>query len=124
KLHREPLKELPAETVRKDREYWIRFTDAALGKWLNPETTVQVVCEFATEVFASKQLGAFKGDPKFVRNDYACKAFSKLRSSQAGIYAWRVNTSASAEDKQRMGSEAEFAFRQAFALCPDSPDTV
>ena len=32
----------------------------------------------------------FKGDRKFVRDDDAQKAFSKLRSSIAGMYAWRL----------------------------------
>jgi len=122
KLHRQPLKELPAETARKNREYWMRFTDGALGAWLKPETPIEVVCEFASKVFGRKELAAFKGDPKFVRNEYACKMFSKLRSSQGGAYAWRVNNSASSEDKQRMRKEAEFAFRQAFALGPNNPE--
>jgi tetratricopeptide repeat protein len=122
KLHREPLKELPAETVRKDRDYWMRFTDSALGAWLKPETPVDVVCDFAIQVFGRKELAAFKGDPKFVRNEYACKMFSKLRSSQGGVYAWRINHSASSEDKQRMSKEAEFALRQAFALDPNNTE--
>ena len=124
KLHRQPLKELPPETVRNNREYWTRFTDDALGKWLQTDTPVQVVCEFASQVFASKELASFKGDPKFVRNDHVCKIFAKLRSSQAGVYMWRIHNSASSQEKQRMGKEADFALRQAFALCPQSPETV
>jgi len=118
KVHRQPLKELSAETARKDREYWMRFTDGALGEWLKPETPVQAVCDFARDVFGSKDLVAFKGDPKFVHNDYACRTFSKLRSSHASLYSGRFNKSASSEDKERMAKEADFAFRQAFALCP------
>jgi tetratricopeptide (TPR) repeat protein len=83
----------------------------------------------------------FKGDPRFVRDDQAQKSFSKLRSSiGASIYAWRANDIAqklmnpqgrSPQElqqlqivHQRMIKEADFAFRQAFAFCPYSPEAV
>ena len=61
--------------------------------------------------------------------------FSKLRSSIAGVYAWRVGAlkavPSSAEslakagaERQRMTDAADLAFRQAFALCPYSPEAV
>jgi thioredoxin-like negative regulator of GroEL len=50
--------------------------------------------------------------------------FSKLRASIAGLYAWRVSHAADAEDKERMAHEADFAFHQAWALCPYSPEAV
>jgi hypothetical protein len=124
KITRTPLKELPKDAVQKDQEYWKRFTDGALGKWLSPTTSVDQVCDFATTVFENKEAGDYGSDEKFVRNDYACKTFSKLRSSMAGVYAWRAKHSASPEEKQRMGTAADFAFRQAFALCPYSPEAV
>jgi hypothetical protein len=124
KINRQPLAALPEEVVRKDREYWIHFSDQALGKWLTPETSMEKVCEFATVVFETREMGEFKGDLKFVRNASACKTYSKLRSSIGGVYAWRANNSASVEDKRRMAKEADFAFRQAFALCPYSPEAV
>ena len=66
----------------------------------------------------------FKGDRKFARDDNAQKAFSKLRSSIGGVYAWRVNNSKSPAEQQRMIKEAEFTFKQAFAYCPFSPEAV
>ncbi len=124
KLNRKPSAELPADAVRKDREFWTRFTGKALGKWLDAETPVDKICEFATTVFLDKELGEFKGDRAFVENPSACKTYSKLRSSIAGVYAWRAKNSASADEKKRMAREADFAFRQAFALCPYSPEAV
>ena len=60
--------------------------------------------------------------------------FSKFRSSIAGVYAWRVGNQVNAEGEigkaenrakeQRMLKEADFAFRQAFAICPRSPEAV
>ena len=82
------------------------------------------MCEFATTIFEHKELGEFKSDPKFVQNANACKTYSKLRSSLGGIYAWRAKNSKSADEKQRMTKEADFAFRQSFALCPYSPEAV
>jgi hypothetical protein len=53
-----------------------------------------------------------------VENASACKTCSKLRSSIAGVYAWRAKNSASAEERKRLVKAADFAFRQAFAMCP------
>jgi hypothetical protein len=80
------------------------------------------VCEFAETVFERKEPG--DSDARFVRNSNSCKTFSKLRSSMGGVYAWRWRNTKSAEEKQRVAKEADFAFRQAFALCPYSPEVV
>ena len=40
------------------------------------------------------------------------------------MYAWRAANGKNSEKKRRMANEADFAFRQAFALCPWSKDTV
>ena len=124
KIEREPLAALPEKSLQDDRKYWTRFTDGAVGKWLTPETSVETVCKFAMTVFERKEAGQFRSDPKFVQNDYACKTFSKLRSSIAGVYAWRIKNTTSGAQKKRMTKEADFAFRQAFALCPYSPEAV
>jgi hypothetical protein len=50
--------------------------------------------------------------------------FSKLRSSLAGLYAWRLKQATDASEKERLAREADFAFRQAWALCPYSPEAV
>src|SRR5687768_9892586 len=52
------------------------------------------------------------------------KAFSKLRSSIAGVYNWRIANSKNHVEQQRMLREAEFAFKQAYAFCPYSPEAV
>lgn len=124
KINRKPLAEISIETIQKDRDYWTRLVDRALGQWLTPQTPVKDVCDFATEVFLSKDYGKFQADPRFVRNAYACKTFSKLRSSLAGVYTWRWKETKSAAEKARMAKEADFAFKQAFALCPYSPEAV
>ncbi|MGO9246649.1 MAG: protein O-mannosyl-transferase family [Verrucomicrobiia bacterium] len=50
-------------------------------------------------------------DPRFQRDEVAQRTFSKLRSTVGGLYAFRL-----------IFPEAEYAFRQAIALCPESPD--
>lgn len=71
-----------------------------------------------------KDLSGFDGDPQFVQNECWCKGFSKLRSSIGGLYAWRAHHAADAGEKKRMNEAADFAFRQAWALCPYSLQTV
>jgi hypothetical protein len=110
--------------VEKDHNYWKSLTDKALGKWLTPTTSVEVVCDFAERVFERKEAEPFRPDEKFVRNSSACKTYSKLRSSIAGVYAWRAKNATSPDEKQRMATAADLAFRQAFALCPYSPEAV
>jgi hypothetical protein len=124
KLNREPLPELSEAVVRADRDYWRRYTGQLIGDWMTEDTSVQEVCEFAERVCLRKELGVFRGDPAFLRNDAAQKAFSKLRSAIAGVYIWRAKQAKTAEEKARMGKEADFAFQQALVLCPYSPEAV
>jgi predicted Zn-dependent protease len=48
-------------------------------------------------------------DPRFRRDDEAQRHFAKLRTAIGGLYAYR-----------KLPQEAEYAYRQALALCPDS----
>ena len=95
-----------------------------IGDWLKPETSVAEVAAFATKTFGQHDFSGFKGDPEFITNAYSHKMFSKLRSSIAGLYAWRVDHGTVGSEKERLASEADFAFRQAWALCPYSPEAV
>jgi len=83
------------------------------------------------KVYLRHDFSGFKGDRKFVRDDQAQKAFSKLRSSIGGIYAWRMSGQCppefrpkTNEEFERVRKEADFTFRQAFAFCPYSPEAV
>ena len=131
KINRQPLAQLPAETLAQDREYWRKVVAGMLGDWLDQEAPVSEVAAFVDRVYVHRNLTGFTGDPRFLQNDYAGKIFSKLRSSIAGLYAWRLNGNAPPEyrpkskaDRQALLNEADLAFRQAFALCPYSPEAL
>ena len=124
KLDRQPLPELSDEILQRDRDYWTKLTVPMIGDWLKPDTSVQEVTAFAEKVFANHDFSGFTGDPQFVRNDYSCKMFSKERSSIAGLYAWRARQTKDAAERKRMNAAADFAFRQAWVLCPYSMETV
>jgi hypothetical protein len=124
KISREPLTKLSEETLQGDRAYWQALMAKMLGHWLAEDTTVPTVTEFVEKVYARKNLQGFGGDPRFIRNQHPQKLFAKFRSSIAGVYAWRIGKAGSPEEEQRMIREADFAFRQAFALCPYSPEAV
>ena len=115
---------LSDEVVKKDREFWIRQQTQMIGGWLTPDTPVKDVCAFARKTFGGKDFSGFEGDRRFVEQSYAHKLYSKLRSSIAGIYNYRIANSKSPEEQKRMMAEADFAFRQALALCPYSPEAV
>ena len=131
KINRQPLPQLPEETLVQDREYWRKLVAAMLGDWLTEKTPLPEVAAFVDRVYVHDNLEGFTGDPRFVQNDYAKRIFSKLRSSIGGLYAWRLNAGTPAEyqpksdaDRQDLKKEADFAFKQAFALCPYSPEAV
>lgn len=124
KINRQPLVFLPEAAVSQDREYWIKQVAPLIGDWLNPGTSVEEVAAFAEKVYLRQDLSGFKGDPRFVQNAAAAKMDSKLRSSLGDLYAWRGQHAADAAEKERMNQAADFAFRQAFALCPYSSEVV
>jgi hypothetical protein len=124
KINRQPLADLSDEIVQNDTDYWIKYVTPMIGGWLDKDTPVKEVAAFAEKIYVKKDLGGFTGDPQFIQNEYSCKMFSKLRSAIASLYAWRAQHATSAAEKKRMNDAADFAFRQAFALCPYSPEAV
>ncbi len=127
KINRDPLPTLPQETMDKDHAFWSDFSRRAIGNWITYDTTVKEVCDWAEAVYVRHDLSHFTGDPRFIRDIDTQKVFGKSRSSIAeSIYHWRSRpeNSRSATERPRLDREAEFAFKQAFAYCPSSPDTL
>ena len=135
KINREKLPTLSEEVITRDHEFWSAYSDRLIGNWINYDTPIQEIVNFVEKVYLRRDFNGFKGDRKFVRDDQAQKAFSKLRSSIAGVYAWRLGLSGGAPtpseflarpgaDRDRILREADFAFKQAFAFCPYSPEAV
>lgn len=124
RLNPSPLLALSAETVRKNNEYWRQFAGELVGGWLNEKTSVKEVCEFAEKAFRQKKTSGFRSDPAFLDDREAQECFSKLRGSIGGLYVWRAKRAKDDDERARMNRAAEFAYRQAFALCPRSSDAV
>jgi hypothetical protein len=124
KLNREPLPALTTATLDADHAFWAKRCESMLGDWLKPETSVSNVCDIVDQVYGRKNWLHFTGDTGFVTNDFATQAFSKLRSASGDLYQWRLASGADAGDKARLRAETDYAFRQAFALCPSSPEAV
>jgi beta-lactamase regulating signal transducer with metallopeptidase domain len=124
KINRQPLPSLSDATVQADHDYWSRYLQPMFGDWLQEDTSVADVTAFVEKVYLNHDLTGFTGDPAWVQDTWAQKAFSKLRSSIAGVYAWRVSNSKSPEENEQMTKAADFAFRQAYALCPSSPEAL
>jgi hypothetical protein len=124
KINRQPLPGLSDEIVEQDHDYWRRLVRPMIGDWLTDDTAVGEIAAFAKKTFGKQDFSGFTGDPRFIQNAYSHRMFSKLRSSIAGLYAWRLKQATDASEKERMAREADFAFRQAWALCPYSPEAV
>ncbi|MDB6054065.1 MAG: hypothetical protein JWN25_1588 [Verrucomicrobiales bacterium] len=126
KINRNPLPEISPEMVEKDHEFWSQYSGRLIGNWITYDTPLKEVCDFAAKLYIRRDFSGFKGDRKFIRDDSGQKAFSKLRSSIGGLYAWRAmpQNAKTTGESQRMAREADFAFKQAFAYCPYSPEAV
>lgn len=124
KINRQQIPELSDGIVQRDSDYWTKYVTPMIGGWLKPDTTIEEVAAFAEKIHVKMDLSGFAGDPQFVQSEYWCENFSKLRSSIGGLYGWRAQHAADAGEKKRMNDAADFAFRQAWALCPYSLETV
>jgi thioredoxin-like negative regulator of GroEL len=126
KINRHPLPELTEDIVRRDHEFWSQYSERFIGNWITYDTPLTNITAFVEKTYLRHDFSGFKGDRKFIRDDQAQKAFSKLRSSIGGVYAWRISdpNNHNPAIQQRMIKEAEFAFKQAFAFCPYSPEAV
>ena len=132
KINREPLPSLSEKVLARDHHFWRKFSERSIGDWITYDTPVEEIAAFAERTYLRHDFDGFKGDRKFVRDTSAQKAFSKLRSSIGGVYAWRLGPEAKATgygpkteaERQRLIKEADFTFRQAFAFCPYSPEAV
>ena len=136
KINREPLPQLTEQICQSDHEFWAKYSERLIGNWITYDTPVKEITDFAERVYLRHDYTGFKGDERFIRDDEAQKAFSKLRSSIAGIYSWRLGIPPSGgtmppqyiapagPNHDMVEREADFAFKQALAFCPYSPEAV
>ena len=124
KINRQPLAALSTDQVQSDHDYWTKYVTPMIGNWLDDETPVKAVTDFATKVFHDHDFTGFQGDPGFVQNKYSSESFAKLRSAIAGLYVWRMDPARDEAERERMARAADFAFRQALALSPTKTDTT
>ena len=116
--------------MNRDHEFWKQYSKRLTGDIIDYDTPLKVIKAWIEKTYIRHEFNGFTGDRRFIHDDDAQKAFSKLRSSIGGIYAWRL-MQAPAEfrpkndaEYKRILREAEFTFRQAFAFCPYSPEAV
>lgn len=86
------LEKEPVVTPQQDAKFWQQIISKDFPGW-------------------DQLLGEFRTRPEFKHDLIAQRAFSKLRCASAGVYEFRGIVNA-----------AETAYRQASALCPESPE--
>ena len=138
KLNRDEVPEITDEMMRKDRLFWAQYQSRLTGNWITDDTSVKEIGDWAIKTYQRWDLDGYTGDPAFVRDEPAQKSFSKLRTSIADIYRWRINNyklaitkeadAAKRDDmrqkQERMTREYIFALKQAWAFCPYSPEVL
>jgi hypothetical protein len=121
KLEREPIEHISEASVKADTDYW----NERVQKLLNAKIRIDGSrADFARQVESIYVKRSSKVDPRYVKDEWAQKAFSKWRSSISGIYLWRAKQEKDPAERQRMAKAAESASRQAYLLCPYSPEAV
>lgn len=131
KINRQPVTELTQDIFDRDHKFWADYSARLCGNWITYDTSVSNICAFVERTFIQHDYKGYTGDLKFMQDEDGQKAFSKLRSSQAGMYAWRLSAQCPPEYRQKTPAsqaalirETDFAFKQAFAFCPFSPEAV
>jgi tetratricopeptide (TPR) repeat protein len=138
KINHNQIPEMTQEMMDRDHKFWSDYSSRLCGNWITYDTTVQQIADFVDRTYIRNDYTGFTGDRRFVRDQDGQKAFSKLRSSQAGMYAWRCfpkspgyPNGCSPEYLEKSPAlqaalirETDFAFKQAFAFCPYSPEAV
>jgi thioredoxin-like negative regulator of GroEL len=134
KINRQPLPSLTEDHFNRDHQFWKQFSKRLTGDIIDYDTPVKQIVDWIEKTYLRHDFNGFTGDRRFLHDDDAQKSFSKLRSSIGGIYAWRLEPDTricppeyrpkSDAETQRIYKEADFAFRQAFAFCPYSPEAV
>ncbi len=135
KINRQAVPVITNEIAQQDHQFWRQYSNRLVGDWITYDTSVKEICDFSERLYLHHDYRGFNGDRKFIRDDNAQKAFSKLRSSIGGTYLWRLgymgmgcppqfSARKNLEEHQRVLKEAEFALKQSFAFCPYSPEAI
>jgi len=124
KLHRQPLSELSELMLRNDHKYWTDLAGQFIGHWLREDTPIHDICRYVDQVHRLGHLDSFGANPKFVACKNAQRAYSKLRSNIGGLYAWRYQQTKDLALQSDLAKAADVAFRQAYGLCPYSPEAL
>ena len=94
KINRQPLPSLTDDVFKRDHEFWKQYSKRMTGDIIDYDTPVKESPTGSRRLISGTIYNGFTGDRKFVHDRDAQKAFSKLRSSIGGIYAWRLARSA------------------------------
>jgi RNA polymerase sigma factor (sigma-70 family) len=124
KINHQPLSGLADDMVAQDHDYWVKQLQPMIGDWLTYDTPIQELVAWTERVRLKRDFNGFKGDRHFVEDTGGeQKVYARLRTAIGGVYAWRADHTTNTVEKERMTREADFAFRQAFALWPTLPAT-
>ena len=131
KINRQPVRSIPPQVIDRDHQFWRQYSGRLTGDVVEYDTSVASLAAWIEKTYLRREFGDFTGDRKFINDPDAQRSFSKLRSTIAGVYAWRLSRECPAEyapksdaEFQSLAREADFALRQAWVFGPASAQTV
>jgi hypothetical protein len=126
-----PLDELPPEVMARNRAWWNKRTSELLGEHIALDTPWSRIIELARATFLDREKRGLEqgarwrvGDTTLPLQVEVCMNHAIQRAAIGQVYSWRANVTAEQSAKAAYAREADLAFRQAFALCPNAYDTV
>lgn len=118
KLNHSVLNTLDETTIERDAAFWRNRVRPMIGNWLRPGTSLEEVERFVEKRHGEHDWTGFTGDKMLLLNKKASCMYASARCAIAEIYEWRANNATASNEKARYAKAADFAYRQAFALCP------
>ncbi|MEY4918302.1 MAG: hypothetical protein RL616_2215 [Verrucomicrobiota bacterium] len=122
KVNPQPMEKISDEVLQRDHDFWSKEIKPLIGDWLKDKTSIAELAAFAKKTFGEDDLTGFAGDVSYIHSASTQAMFVRARCSIAGVYAWRARKATDEAEGKRMARAADFALRQAWALCPSSPE--
>lgn len=127
----DPLNELPREVMARNREWWSNRTSELLGERVSLDTPWTRIIELARATYLDRKKRGLEqyarwrvGNTTLPLQAEVCVNYAIQRAGIGQVYSWRARVAAEQSVKAAYTQEADLAFRQAFALCPNAYDTV
>ena len=131
KINRNPLPELSDDVFKLDHEFWSKYATRLCGNWITYDTSVQDIANFVDRTYMKTITRAISATAPLCAMTARKRPFPSSAVPRPACIRARMSPQCPPEYRQKSSAsqealvkETEFAFKQAFAFCPYSPEAV